>query len=114
MSDSLDKQQKNTDKRLENLKPRWKKGESGNPNGRPKKGTAIADILNAKGNELNENGLTNKEIMLNKVYEKALNHSDRWSVQFICDRTEGRAIERRVDVSDEWKEVVKEAYKPES
>jgi hypothetical protein len=36
-----------------------------------------------------------------------------WAVQFIADRTEGKAIERSV-VSDEWKEVVKEAYKPES
>ena len=113
MSDSLDKQQKNTDKRLENLKPRWKKGESGNPNGRPKKGTAIADILNARGDEVDDDGLTNREIMLHKVYDKAVKHTDRWAVQFIADRTEGKAIERSV-VSDEWKEVVKEAYKPES
>ena len=114
MSDSLDKQQKNTDKRLENLKPRWKKGESGNPNGRPKKGTAIADILNAKGDEVDDDGLTNREIMLHKVYDKAVKHGDLKSVMFISDRTEGRAVERNVNISDEWQELVTELYKPES
>tara|TARA_R100000808_G_scaffold7129_2_gene21042 strand:+ start:1591 stop:1923 length:333 start_codon:yes stop_codon:yes gene_type:complete len=110
MSDSAEKQQGNSTKVVG--RP-FKKGVSGNPNGRPKKGTAIADILNARGDEVDDNGLTNREIMLHKVYDKAVKHTDRWAVQFIADRTEGRAIERSV-VSDEWKELVTELHKPES
>jgi|TARA_Y100000031_G_scaffold141894_1_gene170884 hypothetical protein len=99
---SVDKQQNNTDKRLENLKPRWKKGESGNPNGRPKKGLAIADILNTKGDELDEKtGIPKRELMLSNVYNLAIGQRpEKWAVEYISDRTEGRAIERRQDVSD--------------
>ena len=111
MSDSAEKQQGNSTKVVG--RP-FKKGESGNPNGRPKKGTAIADILNARGDEVDDDGLTNRETMLHKVYDKAVKHTDRWAVQFIADRTEGKAIERNVDVSDEWKELVTELHKPES
>ena len=48
---------KSTDKRLKNLKPAWKEGQSGNPNGRPKGAQsfstlykkAIANIAASKG-----------------------------------------------------------------
>lgn len=33
------------------IKPRWKKGESGNPKGRPKNVAMIPDVLRAIGNE---------------------------------------------------------------
>jgi len=74
----------------------WKKGQSGNPNGRPKKGVAIADILNTKGDELDEKtGLPKRELMLTNVYNLAIGQRpERWAVEYISDRTEGRALER--------------------
>jgi hypothetical protein len=31
-----------------NLRPPWRKGQSGNPNGRPKKGQTLADLIEAR------------------------------------------------------------------
>ena len=112
--DKVEKQRKNNEGGVTGKG--WKPGQSGNPKGRPKKGTAIADILNTCGNTLNpETGETNRETMLKNVYNQAIKRNpDKWSVEFIANRTEGRAIERSADVSDEWKELVTELYKPES
>jgi len=89
---TADKQQNNSKKVVG--KP-FKKGQSGNLNGRPKKGFAIADILNAKSNEIDETGLTMREKMLSKVYDLATQDKpERWAVEFIADRTEGKSVER--------------------
>ena len=71
-------------------------GKSGNYKGRPKKGLAIADILNAKSEEIDEaTGMTMREKMLRKVYELATKDKpEKWAVEFIADRTEGKALER--------------------
>ncbi len=67
-----------------------------NRSGRPKKGFAIADILNAKSEEIDEaTGKTMREKMLDKVYALATKDKpERWAVEFIADRTEGKAVER--------------------
>lgn len=39
------------------------------------------------------------ELILQRVYVEALSGSS-WAVHFIADRTEGKAIERRADVTD--------------
>ena len=89
---TVDKQQNNSKKAVG--KP-FKKGQSGNPNGRPRRGFAIADILNAKSNEIDETGLTMREKMLSKVYDLATQDKpERWAVEFIADRTEGKSVER--------------------
>lgn len=79
----------------------FEKGKSGNPNGRPKKGSAIADILN----ELlatKSGDKTNRELILAKVIENALK-GDLAFINFIADRTEGKAIDRIIQqqVNDE-------------
>ena len=70
--------------------------QEGNRSGRPKKGFAITDILNARGDEIDEaTGMTLLEKMLRKVYELATKDKpEKWAVEFIADRTEGKALER--------------------
>ena len=82
---------KGTNKGWSNLKP-IKKGEIRNPKGRPKKGSAIADILNAIG-DTEKDDTTRREIILSKAYDMA-EQGSFVHLQFIADRTEGKAVER--------------------
>ena len=78
---------------LANLKP-WKPGQSGNPKGRPPKVRTIPDILRRLGQERVKDGeQTRLEAVLRKVYDLAL-EGQAWAVQFIAERTEGKAPER--------------------
>ena len=72
----------------------WKPGESGNPNGRPPKIRTIPDILRKIGEEEGTtDGKSKLDVVLYKVFQYAL-EGKSWAVQFIADRTEGRALER--------------------
>ena len=76
-----------------NLRP-FKKGQSGNPNGRPKKINTIPDILRKIGDEEGTaDGKSKLDVIMNKVFQFAL-EGKPWAVQFIADRTEGKALER--------------------
>jgi hypothetical protein len=78
------------------VKPRWKPGESGNPKGRPPKAKCIPDILRMIGEEevdTQKGKITKFEAILRVVYKKAV-EGVPWAVEFIADRTEGRAVER--------------------
>ena len=75
---------------------RWEPGQSGNPAGRPKKVSSIADILRKIGEE---NGGskeypedTKQESVLRQVYFFAAK-GKAWAVQFIADRTEGKVVQ---------------------
>ena len=76
-------------------KGQWKKGQSGNLKGRPPKVKCIPDILKAIGQEqVNREGLTKLDAVMNKVFHFAV-EGRPWAVQFIADRTEGKAKEFR-------------------
>lgn len=78
-----------------NSRGQFAKGnQEGNRKGRPKKGLAITDILNTKLDETT-NGKTQREAILEKVIELAL-AGERWAIEFIADRTEGKALEHVV------------------
>ena len=101
----IDKQSKSKKSKYGN--PAWVPGVSGNPAGRPKKGSAIADILNAIGEEIQKDGISKKTAVLKRVYGAALD-GNMDCVKFIADRTEGKPVERHADVSEEWKDVLRE------
>lgn len=87
--------------RIKNLRP-WKKGQSGNPLGRPKK-TLIADALRAKLAEIDPNdpdGRTNAEIIADRMIARA-KQKDRGQQDAaeIADRTEGKP-RQQVSASD--------------
>ena len=67
------KQQKNSDKKNKHLvKHQWKKGQSGNPNGRPKSGFALNEYITELANVELEDKKTMLEAVVGKVYEEAL------------------------------------------
>jgi hypothetical protein len=71
----------------------FKKGHSGNPNGRPPKIKCIPDILKTIGEEEGTlDGKTKLDVIMYKVFQYAL-EGKPWAVQFIADRTEGKAKE---------------------
>jgi hypothetical protein len=73
----------------------WKKGQSGNPNGRPPKVKSIPDILRKIGEEEGTlDGKSKLDVIMYKVFQYAL-EGKPWAVQFIADRTEGKAKEIR-------------------
>ena len=71
----------------------FKPGVSGNPIGRPKGSQSIPDILRKIGDEEGTtDGKSKLDVVLYKVFQYAL-EGKSWAVQFIADRTEGKARE---------------------
>jgi len=81
----------------------FKAGVSGNPNGRPKGKQSIPDLLRKIGEEEGTvDGVDKLEVVMRKVFQYAV-EGKPWAVQFIADRTEGKAkefIEQKI-VQDE-------------
>lgn len=75
-----------------------------NRNGKPKGIKSIPDILRKIGKE-KQNEVDNLEAVMRKVYALALKGT-RWAVELICDRTEGKTIERIITSEpDEVREI---------
>ena len=97
------KQQKNSDKKNEHLvKHQWKKGQSGNPNGRPKSGFALNEYITDLANVELEDKKTMLEAVVGKVYEEALD-GNMSAINFLADRILGKPSQSIgiKDVSDE-------------
>jgi len=84
------------------LRP-FKPGQSGNPKGRPPKVRCIPDILRKIGEEpgTRDGEHTKLNVVMRKVFEFAL-AGKAWAVEFIAERTEGKAIER-IEQDGEWR-----------
>jgi len=89
----IDKQPKNN--RIDNLKGKgFKKGQSGNPNGRPKKEFCIPDIIRKQGKELDPTTKkTFYEGMVDKAWKLAVK-GDKAARDWVSERTEGKALDR--------------------
>jgi len=97
------KQQKNSDKKNKHLvKHQWKKGQSGNPNGRPKSGFALNEYITDLANVELEDKKTMLEAVVGKVYEEALD-GNMSAINFLADRVLGKPSQSIgiKDVSDE-------------
>ena len=97
------KQQKNSDKKNKHLvKHQWKKGQSGNPNGRPKSGFALNEYITELANVELEDKKTMLEAVVGKVYEEALD-GNMSAINFLADRILGKPSQSIgiKDVSDE-------------
>ena len=98
--------------RIDNLKGKgWKPGESGNPNGRPKKGEAWADVanelLNSKEIDITMKMADGKVKRLSLESDKSFRHAvivgmikeamngNVQAARELADRTEGKSKERR-------------------
>ncbi len=83
-----------TDKRLENLKPAWKEGETGNPNGRPKGRKNFATLFDEAIRRIAESkGIAPEEFEIQLVQQaitKGFN-GDRSFYSDTMDRIHGKA-----------------------
>jgi hypothetical protein len=110
MPEIVDKQ--SSYNRIDNLKGKgWKPGESGNPNGRPKKGEAWADVanelLNSKEIDITMKMADGKVKRLSLESDKSFRHAvivgmikeamngNVQAARELADRTEGKSKERR-------------------
>ena len=93
----------------------FKPGQSGNPNGRPK-GIGIEaqlrlllefvmdDCCPLTGME----GQTAGALLNAQLVAKAVKEGDLKAIDMVYDRLEGKAVARNKDVSDPWKELIKD------
>ena len=89
----------NTGKKQGSAKSQFKKGQSGNPKGRPKGSSSLKDILRRIGiEELEGTDMTKDEAIMRKVYKLAF-EGQPWAVQFIADRKEGKP-HQSVDITE--------------
>jgi len=95
----------------------FSKGRSGNPKGRPKKGQTMTDILNwaldqkrkIKDSETGkEKALLLRQILAEKLINKAVDDGDVAALKYIFDRLDGRPMESIVltDVEAKLKEIM--------
>lgn len=91
--------ERNTDKRLSNLREPWKPGECGNPKGRPKGKVSLKRLLETKLEEVlpNADGKTIADGIIHAAVSKALK-GDKAAMELVFNYIEGRPIQS-VDLS---------------
>ena len=102
------KQRKNSDKKKNDnlVKHQWKKGQSGNPNGRPKSGFALNEYITELANTpVGRSKKTMLEAVVSKVYEEALN-GNMTAVAYLSDRILGKP-NQSIGIKDTTDEPIK-------
>ena len=72
----------------------WKKGQSGNPRGRPRRGSCLADLLRRELDRADSAGVPHKQAIVSRLVELACEGSLP-AIQQIFDRLEGRPTQRQ-------------------
>lgn len=95
MTSRINKDCKTNEKQLEKQQPThlWKPGQSGNPNGRPKRGNTMADLLRKCLEAEGKNKLTAKQEIIEKLLDLAKN-GDMVAIKTILERIDGKAIDK--------------------
>jgi len=68
--------------------PNWTEGQSGNPAGRPKKGSALTDLLREAGALAEADGVSKNDKLTAMLWAKAL-EGDMAAIKYIYDRIDG-------------------------
>jgi len=72
--------------------PNWKKGVSGNPNGRPKKGETLTEILRDQAELVDvtrgDEKISRKEALARRLWSMAMD-GDIHAIKYIYDRIDG-------------------------
>ena len=87
------------------VKHQWKKGQSGNPKGRPKSGFALNEYITDLANVELEDKKTMLEAVVGKVYEEALK-GNMTAISFLADRVLGKPSQS-IAVKDATDEPIK-------
>ena len=99
-----DKIVKQKDSKKKRGNPAWEKGTSGNPHGRPKNESSIANILRKFADEKSDFDPDGKQTRLERICLKALTSAeggDPHARSWVADRMEGRAIDRIIQKFDD-------------
>ena len=70
----------------------YAKGQSGNPNGRPKTGAAMTDLLRKELNKAGEDKIPLKKKLVKTLIDKAI-EGDPACLKYIIDRLDGKPTE---------------------
>jgi len=78
----------------------FKKGQSGNPAGRPKKGSSFAELLRDIGEEdLKGTDMTKKEAVSRKLWAEA-SKGESWAIRELFDRIDGKAVQQIISENE--------------
>ena len=94
------------DEKVKHLKKyQWQKGQSGNPNGRPKKDFALNDHIRSLANAEDDKKVTLLQKVVETVYDEALN-GNMTAVSFLADRILGKP-QQSVSLKEESNEPIR-------
>ena len=96
------------------IEPRWKKGETGNPNGRPRKLPELSVLLADVLGEQTKEGLTAAEDILRAMYARAAKGDTR-AAELLLDRAYGKpkqSIDNNITTTEPLVIVLTEPSQP--
>ncbi len=71
----------------------WKKGQSGNPSGRPRKGQTLTELMEEIGDRKGTNGIELRREVVEKIFELA-RLGDLAACRLILEYLDGKPVER--------------------